>query len=373
MGSLFVGAGDGLQPLQAVPLDEESLGEIRSRIVLQPHFLGEPMVVIGDAAEFPQLTSAEATTMVGLDALGRTVVLEMRVGVARSDLPLVALRYAAHLSRLSAEELGKIAHAFVTRPDNIGLQRAWRESSVEMSDEAVELSSLLATTFERDAEDFAEVVNERQRIVIAAEAFDTRMVEMIRWLAVNGLDARGLQYRKFMIGGQEIYHVEQVVPKAEPAVDAIERGARASEAEEPWRVRGLPWYVERVIPAVGSRLQELLELVRPYTFATDWSHKYYFQIRGARRNLRVRTYQRNRLDIGFLNATVEGLAEFMAPYGIPEAEPATFGGYDKSPFLCMNSDTEFDDRWRCLLCDWLRGAESGASTPDVTPPKRVLR
>ncbi|MFH0911843.1 MAG: hypothetical protein V1918_10110 [Planctomycetota bacterium] len=371
MTNLFVGTGNTLQQLQVVSLDEESLRDIKLRITLQPHFLGEPLVVIGEAADFPQVGASDPYTLIGLDARGRSVVLELRLGVARSEQPFQALRYAAYLAKLSAEDLGKIAHAFAARPANLALQRAWREANVEMSDEAVELASLLATTFSRDAEDFTATVNGAQRILVAAEAFDSRMVEMIDWLARGGADVRGLQYRKFMIGGQEIYYAEQVVPKTDPAIDAVaNRISVAAEGEDPWRVRGLAYYLERVIPAVGNRMEELLHLIHPHLFAIDWSNKYYFLIRGARRNLRIRVYQRNRLDIGFLNATVEGVSEYLRPYGITEVEVTTIGGYDKSPFLCTNSDTVFDERWHCLFCDWLRGAEPGASKPEIPTAKR---
>ncbi|MFW5857841.1 MAG: hypothetical protein ACOCX4_08185 [Planctomycetota bacterium] len=376
MSSLYVGSGNALQALQPVSLDEEALQEIKLRSKIQPHFLGEPLVVIGESEDFPQISrSGVHPTLLALDTRGQVVTVELKLGVARAAQPLMALRYASYVAQLSAEELGKIAHAFVNRPANIGILRAWQEANVEMSDEAVELTSLLATTFERDAEDFADVINRSQRLIIAAEGFESRMVELIAWLAANGADVRGLQYRKFMVGGQEIYFAEQVVPRIDPAVDASrEHTGSAPEAEEPWRVRGLPYYIDRLVPAVGSQLEFLLTLIRPHTFSIDWSHKYYFLVRGARRNLRVRVYHRNRLDIGFFNATVEAASDFLARYNLGHFEPAVLGGYEKSPFVSTSSDTEFDDRWRAALGDWLSGAEAGATRPEVSAPdRRVVR
>ncbi|MBN1257469.1 MAG: hypothetical protein JXA52_07155, partial [Planctomycetes bacterium] len=245
--------------------------------------------------------------------------------------------------------------------------------NVEMSDEAVELSSLLATSFDRDAEDFTENINSSQRIIVAAEGFDSRMVEVISWLVNNGADICGLRYRTFMVGGQEIYFAEQVVPQTDPSVDSAERKSPSPvEAEEPWRVRQMQYYTDRLIPSVANQLEELLKLIRSHTFSIDWSHKYYFLVRGARRNLRIRTYQRNRIDIGFFNASVEAVNEFINAYSLNEFEANSIGGYEKSPFVGTTSDVEFDDRWRAALCDWLSGATPGTTTPELPPKGRSL-
>jgi hypothetical protein len=370
MSNLYVGAGNALQALQPVEVDEETLREIQLRAKQQPHFLGEPLVVIGEAVDFPQVGGGKdgSHTLVALDVRGSVVVIDLILGVARAAQPLHSLRYASYLANLSVDELGKIAHAFISRPENLPIQRAWEEMSVEMSDEAVELSSLLATTFDRDAEDFTDNINRTQRILLAANAFETRMVEVVDWLSRNGADVRGLHYRKFMVGGQEIYFAEQVVPRLDPAIDAsAESGRAAPESEEPWRVRGLPYYLDRLIPSVASQLEDLLQLVRPHTFSIDWLHKYYFLIRGARRNLRVRVYHRDRLDIGFLNATVESANEWLARYLLNEVEARVIGGYEKSPFVVTTSDTEFDDRWRAALCDWLSGSEESRQARPAAP------
>jgi hypothetical protein len=364
MSQLFVGAGNSLQEVQAVQLDEESLRDIATRIKLQPNFMGEPLVVIGEAADFPQIRSGSDYTLVGVDTGGNLVVIELRQGIARSEENLNALRYAAYIATLSPEDLGKIARAFISRPANMAIARMWKDAHIEMNEETVELSSLLATAFGRDAEDFADNINRSQRIILASEGFDARMVEVVDWLGRWGADVRGVQYSKFMIGGQEIYQAQQVVPDEDPAIDRQHRrGPAASDVEEPWRVRGLSYYLERLTPAMGNKLQEFLQLTKPFTFATDWSQKYFFLLRGSRRNLRVRVYQRNRLDIGFLDTSVERVSDFLKSYRLENHEPVLFGGYEKSPFVGLTSDTELDDRWVCLLGDWLSGQEPGASNP----------
>ncbi|MHC4886112.1 MAG: hypothetical protein ACYTGH_13625 [Planctomycetota bacterium] len=359
MSNLFVGAGNSLQEVTSVGLDEESLRDIETRIKLQPNFLGERLVVIGEAMDFPQVTVVEDVRyLIALDTVGQTVVIELRLGTARNEISFQGLRFASYLAHMTNEELGKIAHAFIQRPHNLAISRAWQEAGVEMSDEAVELTSLLATAFERDADDFSEAINRVQRIIVAGEGFDARMVEMVDWLSGAGADIRGVRYRKFMVGGQEIYFAEQVVPQVDPAVDgAVSRKAAAPESDEPWRTKGLQYYMDRLVPSVGNQLESLLQMIRPHTFSIDWSHKYYFMVRGARRNLRIRLYQRNRIDIGFLNTTVEVVNEHMSRHGLSSFEATIVGGYEKSPFISTTTDLEVDDRWMRALSDWLSGTE----------------
>lgn len=366
MSKLFVGAGNSLQALNAVEIDSESLSDIQLRVKLQPHFLGEALVIIGESADFPQIGSADDHVLIALDINGNIVVIELKEGIAKSGETLSCLRYASYLAGLSVDELGKVAHSFVNRSNNISILRSWQENSVEMSDEAVELSSLLATAFERDAEDFADNINRTQRIIIAADGFDSLMVDMVEWLCKGGADVRGLHYRKFMIGGQEIFFAEQVVPKVDPAIDGTgNKKAASPEAEEPWRVKGLQYYIDRLTPSTAGQLRNLLEIVRPHTFNIDWSHKYYFIIRGARRNLRIRVYHRDRIDIGFMNAAIEGVNELLSRHHLNQVEAAVIGGYDKSPFVATTSDTEFDQRWQNFLGYWLsehEGAAVGSTT-----------
>ncbi len=358
MSQLFVGAGDSLQPIKSVSLESEGLQEIALKIKLQPNFMGEPLVVIAEAMDFPQISkSIDDIILVALDVNGNIVVIDLNCGVTDNKKPLTALRYASYIAGLSVDELGKIARFFSARPSNLGISRRWQDSNVEMSDESVELSSLLATIFDRDADDFADSINSAQRIIVATEGFDSLMVDMIDWMFTNGCDIKGIKYQKFMIGGQEIFHAQQVVPDDDHSVDSSENKKQGhhTEAEEPWRTRGLSYYNERLSPAVGAKLEEILNLIKSSVFAINWVQKYYFLVRGERQNLRIRVYDKNRIDIGFLNTTSSSINSKMSKYQLENYEATLIGGYDRSPFVSITSDTELDDRWKHMLTDRLDG------------------
>ncbi len=360
MSKVYTGTGRVFQEVQALPLDEEALVDIERRVKLQPHFLGEPLVVIGEACDFPRVVEANNHDLVGLDALGRAVAISFVKGMAEAATDMRALQLAAHLSSLTPEDLGRICRSFINRPGNDSIRRVWEEKDVEIGPEAVELSSLLAAIFERDAEDYADLINAEQRIIVAAEGFSSRMVDVVHWLARSGVTIIGLRYRKYLVGGQEVYFAEQVVPTVDPADDAPESRitAGSGEAQEPWRAKGRAYHAEKLDPLLANRLDELLVLAKPYTFTINWSHKHYFWVRGVKRNLRIRTYYRDRLEVGFYNASPAAVREFLGRHDLDIFEITTVGGYADSPFITITAETEFNDRWTQMLREWLGGEDA---------------
>ncbi len=359
MSKMYTGSGRVFQEVSSLPMDEEGLQDIKRRVKIQPHFLGEPLVVVAEAEDFPTICRPGDETMVAIDAIGRCAAVTIAMGVADIEQQVSTLQLAAHLASLSVNDLGRIARNFIDRPSNEQLRRLWEDMDVEMSDDSVEIASLLAAAFERDAEDFFSLVNNSQRIIIAAEAFSSRLVGVIEWMNVHGVNAVGLRYRKFIVGGQDVFFAEQVVPRTDPAVDSTALPKPSSESIEPWRVKGRAYHAERLNPRLSTIMDEILMATKKYTFTLNWNNKYYFWIRGPRRNLRIRTYSRDRLEIGFYNAAPAAVAEFLDPYDLGGLEVVSIGGYSDSPFVVIGPDMRLDERWVALLNDWLSGANPG--------------
>lgn len=363
MTKLYSGSGRHFQEIQAVSLDQDGLEEIQLRVKLQPHFLGEALLVIGEGKDFGLPGTEEIHEILALDTHGRTVIISIVVGVAHSahHIDTRALRMAAHVASLTTEELGKITREFIHRPQHDVLKRGWEESGVEMTEEAVELTSLLAASFHRDAADYAGQVNLDQRMILVADGFTSDMVDVIQWLAQRGVSIQGIRYKKYLIGGQEIFFAEQVVPMVDPAVDAKTRTSAPADVIEPWRIKGRQYYLERLSPTVGSILDELLNATRDSIFATTWSNKFYFWLRGGKRNLRVRTYYRDHLEIGFHNITPAALEDFLRDQGLEQLPVYSIGGYADSPFIALSADVPWSDAIGEMLCAWLSGAKRGKS------------
>ncbi len=360
MSKMYTGSGRVFQEVSSLPMDEEGLQDMKRRVKVQPHFLGEPLVVVAEAEDFPGICSPGDETMIAIDSIGRTAAVTIAMGVADIDQQTATLQLAANLSHLSTEEIGRIARNFIDRPANEQLRRLWADMDVEMSDDSVEIASLLAAAFERDAEDFVSLINASQRIIIAAEGFSSRLVGVIEWLNQHGVNAIGLRYRKFIVGGQDVFFAEQVVPKTDPAEDSPSTERKpTTEAVEPWRIKGRAYHAERLNPRLAAVMDEILRITKDTTFSVNWNNKYYFWIRGPRRNLRIRTYSRDKLEIGFYNAAPAAVAEFLEPYDLSGLEVISIGGYSDSPFIVIGPDMRLDDRWQAMLNDWLSGANPG--------------
>ncbi len=371
MSKMYTGSGRVFQEVSSLPMDEEGLQDMKRRVKVQPHFLGEPLVVVAEAEDFPGICQPGDETMVALDSVGRTAAVVISMGVADISQQISTQQLAAHLASMTTEEIGRIARNFIDRPSNEPLRRLWADMDVEMSDDSVEIASLLAAAFERDAEDFTGFINNSQRIIIAAEAFSSRLVGVIEWLNGHGVNSIGLQYRKYIVGGQDVFFAEQVVPKTDPAIDSSKHEKKNTDAFEPWRIKGKAYHLERLNPRLSNMLNEILLSTQQTTFSLNWNNKYYFWIRGPRRNLRIRTYSRDRLEIGFYNAAPAAVAEFLEPYDLGGLEVVSIGGYSDSPFVVLVPDMRLDERWVALLNDWLAGHTPGRSR--VIPKEGSVR
>jgi hypothetical protein len=360
---MYTGTGRIFQEVQALPMDGDGLQDMKRRVKLQPHFLGESLVVIAEAEDFPSVCNENDHTIAAIDSLGRSAVITMTTGVADITQQIAALQLAAHFSNISVNEIGRISRNFIDRPANEQLRRYWEGMDVEMSDDSVEIASLLAAAFERDAEEFFSIINNSQRIVIVAEDFSSRLIGVLQWLNANGVNACGLRYRKYIVGGQDVFFNEQVVPAADPAIDAQHTKRPSPETAEPWRVKGKEYHSSRINPRLAALLDDLLIITKPSIFSVNWNNKNYFWLRGIRRHLRVRTYSRDRLEIGFFNAAPAAVGEFLEPYGLGGMEVVSIGGYSESPFVIVGTDSRFDDRWSAMLNDWLSGANPGRTRP----------
>ena len=143
MSKMFSGGGRFFQEVTPVPMDEEGLVDMKRRVKLQPHFLGESLVVVADAEDFPGVCLPGDDTMVAIDVLGRAAAITIAIGVADIEQQVSTLQLAAHLSSLNPDELGRISKNFIERQSNEPSRRLWEEIDVEISEDSVEITSLL--------------------------------------------------------------------------------------------------------------------------------------------------------------------------------------------------------------------------------------
>lgn len=353
----FVPEGESLAELKPVPLSESEL-ELERRIKACPSFLGENMVIVGEQVDFPEI-KGDAVDLVGVAGDGAVVIIELKRGKSPSDVDFQAVKYAAYLSHLDAEQLAAVASKFLHRQENQDIRRRIKELGVDLAEGQVDLPSLLAAWFRRDVSEYASSINSTQRIIIVAEEFDTRIALAIEWLSRQGVAISGREYRQVDVNGQRVLCSRQVFPSPNLAEKFVPK-AKASRATEPWKVDGRAYHLSALKPPVADALQRLIDRLGNAIVEQNWGQAYYVWLRGSGRNLLIHTYIRGSLDIGLHPTTEEGAKAFLAGYPDLNLTPKVSGGYKNSPFIRPHLDAGFpSERMVALLTDWLAGNGPG--------------
>ncbi len=334
---------------------EESEAQLEKWVKFLPSFVGENLVIIGEQLDFPSI-GGDAIDIVGLDSNGAVVVIELKKGATPSDVDFQAIKYASYISNLGSEELGRIAAEFLRREENGHLIKRVDELGVQIEDDQVDLPQLLAAWFKRDVSEYAETINETQRIIIVAEQFDARIALALEWLRWQGVDITGVQYRQIEVGGKRILNSQQVLPAPEVA-EAFVSTTRPRSAK-PWKTQGKSWHMNKFRPEVAEAVERLLEALEDHIQEISWGQAHYFWLRGRQQNIRVLSYIQSFLDLGLHPASEILEREFLRKHPTVNLKPRVISGYDNSPFLrpTINEDFPGDEFLRMLTC-WLDGEQ----------------
>ena len=165
---------------------------------------GEPLLIIGR-----QLTTSLGGTLdlLGLDADGATVVVELKRAPTPRDIIAQALEYATWVASLDQETVKQYAQEHLTRRGGgISLERAWQLTFGEGAQAEGEPG--LGLTEHR--------LNERQRILVVAEGVSERLAAVARYLRSQGVDITLLEYSYYeTVSDEQILDIEQRVGREE--------------------------------------------------------------------------------------------------------------------------------------------------------------
>lgn len=175
---------------------------------------GEPILII---ARQPPTPGSGTPDLIGLDADGNTVIIELKRGRTPRDVVAQALEYAAWLHGLDQDTVIALADEYLgrqTAPRHVAA--AWREAfAPEMDDAQADPTS---------APDLPAGVrlNEHQRIILVLEGGDERTATVARYLRRLGVDIALVEYRLYRIeGGEEILDVQMRVGRELPAAGGV--------------------------------------------------------------------------------------------------------------------------------------------------------
>ncbi len=190
-----------------------------------PHLLLEEETIAIFARQ-PRTAYDKYLDLLGVDATGATVVIELKRGETPRDVVAQTLEYAAWVDSLSREQLDELA----------------RNYAANHSAEVEGLADLYSKTFEQQLEETGEdqsratervTFNNRQRLVIVAERFSGEVEQTLRYLRTRfGADVYGVEFSVHRAGGDILISTETIVgrePVTKPSQPAAPKERESDE------------------------------------------------------------------------------------------------------------------------------------------------
>jgi hypothetical protein len=218
--------------------------DLQEWVIHAPEMLGEPLLVI--TAEFARFDrTSERLDVLALDRKGKLVVVELKRSAVGTAAELQALRYAAYCSTLLLEDVVEMHQEFIRRRGTeLGLE---------------EVRALLLRFV--DEPDFS-ALDDKPRIILAAEEFPPEMTATVLWLRSFELDVSCVRLRPYRVGDRLVVDSSVLIPLPE-ARDYLIRRER-KEVDQAARVRPAPETPESFIAKVPAGIRPLFQEIR------DW-------------------------------------------------------------------------------------------------------
>lgn len=232
MDHLFAVAGRSATPISPTGLAAEGLLErqhLQEWVIDNAQVLGESVLVI--TAEFDRWADTDGVPardrldVLGLDATGRLVVVELKRGTADRDVHLQAITYAALVSRFDLDTLAQAHRDFLASRG-----------------QAVELDACRQRLLDHVDGDWSPELLQRPRQVIIAADFPKQVTHTVVWLSEMNLDIDLVQVGLWKVEGHLVVGFTRVYPTPEVeeftlAPARVEAKAAAKKLEERSRAR----------------------------------------------------------------------------------------------------------------------------------------
>ena len=174
----------------------------------QPEVLEEGLFIITE--EFSNWEgSGRSIDLLGLDATGRLVVVELKRGETGEHMDLQAIRYAAMVSTIT---LRQAIDAHQAHLNKLGIKED-AENRI-----TAHLENIQGTRF----------ASEKPRIILVSEGFSSELTTCALWLNESGLDVTCVRMQPHRSGTELLVETSQIIPLPE-AEDYL---VRVKEREE---------------------------------------------------------------------------------------------------------------------------------------------
>lgn len=229
-------------PATAATLGDLSLTErydLQEWVLAQPSLLGEDLLVV--TSEFNQFDrTAERLDVLMLDRTGKLVVVELKRSAVGTAAELQGLRYAAYCSALSFDDVVEMYAAFHASRDKRELSR--EEARAEI------LDFIAAPDFEE--------LDDKPRIILAAEEFPPEITATLLWLRTFEVEisAVRLRLRLYQVGEQLTLDSSMLIPLPEAEEYLIRRERK--DHDQASRSRGINEQYRLFFQDLMDRLRE---------------------------------------------------------------------------------------------------------------------
>ena len=221
----MVGDKDDLKLVPQTSFGEEGVLERQDlqRILRdKPEILEDGLFIL--AEEFSNWQgSGRSIDLLGLDATGRLVVVELKRGETGEHMDLQAIRYAAMVSPLTLQQAIDAHQAYLNK-------RGIDEDAEERVNGHLENPESLGFSIAQP------------RIVLVSEGFSPELTTCVLWLNRNGLDIACIRMQPYRNREEILVETSQVIPLPEAAGFLVQIRNRESEVQK--QGAGQPWYIK---------------------------------------------------------------------------------------------------------------------------------
>ena len=218
----------------------------------QPDVLEEGLFIITE--EFSNWQgSGRSIDLLGLDATGRLVVIELKRGETGEHMDLQAIRYAAMVSTLTLQQAIDAHQAYLTRR--------------EIEEDAEE-----RITDHLENNEKARFNSERPRIILASEGFSTELTTCALWLNEKDLNITCIRLKPHRSGSELLLETSQIIPLPEAQDYLVRVRERKEDAKEKQSsggfIEGGKVFAEKIKTA-PSPLQPILEKIYDWAIGLE--------------------------------------------------------------------------------------------------------
>ena len=215
-----------LMPLGGTKLSEQQLTErydLQEWLVSHPKALGEELLII--QKEFSGFDgTGERLDLLALDTQGRLVLIENKRDESGRDAVWQAIKYASYVATFTVEDIENVFEQYLLK---------YKPRYLELDDNAYDLDQIkhtvklliqrfLGENQELDAEIPTLNLGNSQRIILVAGEFRREVTSTALWLIERGIDVKCVKVSPYILNGQLLVQIQQIIPVPEASVPAVE-------------------------------------------------------------------------------------------------------------------------------------------------------